>query len=560
MRLARIFAFLCGALALLVAGTNIGHASSFTCSSPGDLETAINGAQNTDNVLNVNPGTCTGGPFSIDKNHFTLNAPSGATINGQINVFAAGVTLSGLTIDGTGLSGPPDGVVVDAGQSVTLSNCTVQHWNSGVVVQLNGSAAISGGLIQSNVNGIAVQTAGSISVGWVPNFAPGASLPVEITGNTQSGIQLSGAGSALLNVLNIHANGMEGVYVSAGGSVTISSGTIDNNGSNGITASDNATVVFNTSFSGGSPTEIAGNGGAGIDLSGGSHVDIDQANIQTNTAQGISATGGGVGVFGGTIAGNGGGGLNLTHAAVKIRNTTISGNAGGPAIEAIFSTVDTKSSSFSVPATTPGQPAVFAYRSAVELDTDTVAGPGNANTLAVLGGSTMLLHATQITASDSVDPTVLVTDGSMVDSAGGNKIHNAAAADPAVAVANASTFHELTGPLAAFFAPSADDIIGTGQVQVQSNMELGTGSATSSSWAGNITVLQNSSFRMDGGMTITGTVTLGQSSNGFFNKVLGTNSVTKVTCAGTNTSHVGGPASVSPAVTIVTTGSGCYAF
>ena len=62
-----------------------------------------------------------------------------------------------------------------------------------------------------------------------------------------------------------------------------------------------------------------------------------------------------------------------------------------------------------------------------------------------------------------------------------------------------------------------DTITGNGSVQIESNMELGTGGTTPSSWTGIITVAQNSSLRMDGGITVTGAVKLTQASNGFFN-------------------------------------------
>jgi hypothetical protein len=562
MRLTRMLVPWCIALVLLVAGTNAGRATGFTCASPGDLQTAINSAQGSGNSLNV-AGTCTGGPFSISSNGFTLNAPGGAVINGQINVFAPNVTLSGLTIDGTGVSGGNEGVIAQAGSSVTLSNCTIEKWNDGVDVQLNASAAISGGIIKDNTSsGVFVGTGGGVSIGFVANFAPGQSLPVEITGNGMNGVTVSGSGNALLNALNIHANTDAGAQVSSGGNLSISSGTIANNGGDGIDIEDGSTVVFNTNaFGAASATSITGNGGNGIHMRGGGRLNVDQADIQNNATHGIDASDGvSVAIGGGTIAGNGKAGIKVGTATLKLEGTTISGNAGGPALMLILSSADTQSNTISVPVAL-GQPAIASYRSAINLDSATVTGPGNSYTLVAATGSTVLLHANSITGSDASHAMLYAIDDSAFESLGGNTIHSSSSGNPVVTVSNASTFHELTGPLAQYPA-SADSILGAGLVQMQSNIELGTGT-TPSSWTGNITVVQNSSVRLDGGLTVTGTVTLSQGSNGFFNRSSGgaNNAVTTVTCGGTGSSHVAGATFVTPAVTLAAAGApGCANF
>src|SRR5437016_5371195 len=106
MRLARIFALSCVAVALLAAGMRDGHATGSSVACPGqDLQSAINGLGLGNTTLTVT-GTCASGPtYGIRLNNVTLVAGmGGATINGQIGIQAAGVTLTGLTIDGTGLS------------------------------------------------------------------------------------------------------------------------------------------------------------------------------------------------------------------------------------------------------------------------------------------------------------------------------------------------------------------------------------------------------------------------------------------------------------------------
>jgi hypothetical protein len=370
---------------------------------------------------------------------------------------------------------------------------------------------------------------------------------------------------------NIHANTSGGMSIAHGAHANVVTGAIANNGGDGIDITD-AAVSFNTNYLGSaSPMAVTANSGDGIYIDSGI-LDIDQANIQSNVGGGpnnnagwgIEADDGAtVKVGAGTIASNSGGGINMDNGTVVyVEGTTISDNAGGPALQAPYSTAYLKSSTVSVPSTL-GQPAILAYHSALQLKSSMVTGPGDANTLAALGGSTVLLYQTSITASDAKDATVLASDGSTVDSVGGNTIQNAAAVDPAITISNASTFHESANSvLAHYFTPSADTIRGTGTVQVQSNLELGTGT-TASSWIGNITVLQNSSVRLDGGLTVTGSVILSQGSNGFFNKSSGgsNNSVTAtVMCLGTDSSHVAGQTFVTPPVTLVTTGVGCYAF
>ena len=101
-------------------------------------------------------------------------------------------------------------------------------------------------------------------------------------------------------------------------------------------------------------------------------------------------------------------------------------------------------------------------------------------------------------------------------------------------------------------------------------LQLGTGAATPSSWTGSIAVTQNSAFRMDGGMSISGAVTLQQGSNGFFDTDAGgLNVVTggvECPCTANAASHISAPQKVlrSPsgpqAVTIGAVSPDCLTF
>ena len=105
------------------------------------------------------------------------------------------------------------------------------------------------------------------------------------------------------------------------------------------------------------------------------------------------------------------------------------------------------------------------------------------------------------------------------------------------------------------YAQAADNAGGGGEVILQSTVDLGRGliaGSPSLSWttgSAGISVAQNSSFRLEGGVSIVGNVLLGQGSNGFFNRANGgTDNITGVSCffATVPASHVVGNAGVVP--------------
>jgi len=148
--------------------------------------------------------------------------------------------------------------------------------------------------------------------------------------------------------------------------------------------------------------------------------------------------------------------------------------------------------------------------------------------------------------------------------AGANTVTNAAMNGTAVEIDHSSSLMQLAAaPLLPEFAgapatqaSAADVITGAGLIQEQSSIDLGiglVGGAAGLVWNGSIVVSQNSSFRLSGGVSISGSVTLGQGSNGFFNLSRGgSNSVAGgVTCPWTSaaSSHVTAGA-LSPAAPI----------
>jgi hypothetical protein len=253
------------------------------------------------------------------------------------------------------------------------------------------------------------------------------------------------------------------------------------------------------------------------------------------------------------------GGICLQDGALaEITAATVQANARGPALSLIGAGANVTGGTFQSPL---GQtfPVVELANGKLNLLNATISGTGASNAIFASPGGSITMQNTTVSQSDAADATILIADDSALVSLGGNTISNSAANGIAVTVANVGTFHERN-ETAFGIALAKDTITGFGVVQVQSNMELGTGASVPSMWTGAITVQQNSSFRLDGGITITGGVTILQGSNGFFNKsVGGTNSAT-ITCAGTDSSHIAGANFVSPPVTLVTTGTGCYAF
>jgi hypothetical protein len=433
---------------------------------------------------------------------------------------------------------------------VNLANCTIQNWKgNGVFVGPRGGVWINGGTITSNTEAGLLVNGGQALLGDGPNGQAG-------------------------NPVTISSNGT-GITILAGGSATVVNGSIENNTNDGVDVTDRSSIVFSTD--GGAGTAITGNGGHGVLVAQGSNLTLGSGTVSNNGEYGIKLNYGSTGSIGSNITsgaagtatqitGNGYGGVIGNLSTITIDGATITGNTGGPAVQADGGAAIIKTATLS---SVSGQPTILGYGAGLGLFSDTVNGPTNASTLVALAGSKVTLQSSIITANDPHDPTVLSADGSTLDSFGGNTICTgtlgggctAAPGGIAITVANDSTFRQVSAAnLFGQMAPASDTIIGGGTVQVQSNMELGTGASVPSTWTGAITVQQNSSFRLDGGISISGGVSLIQGSNGFFNKsATGTNAVT-VTCAGTNSSHVAGASFVSPVVTLVTTGVGCYAF
>jgi hypothetical protein len=270
--------------------------------------------------------------------------------------------------------------------------------------------------------------------------------------------------------------------------------------------------------------------GSGIQVTGGSTVTMEGVQISGSSGCGLQINGPSM-VFaeyqGIEITGNSQGGVCLNDGAVLTGAIGVSDNGDGAAVTVIASTLDI-GGTVSVPAIDPTTnnplivPSIVATEGKLLLGEGSITGNGYASAISATAGTSIQMTYTTVMDADGTDPTILVADGSSLVSYGANTISNTATNGIAIEATNGSIFHQRTGlppgvDLRITPTTQADTITGMGSIQMESNFELGTGKSTPSTWNGSIAVSQNSSFRMRGGMTINGSVTLAQGSNGFFN-------------------------------------------
>jgi hypothetical protein len=146
------------------------------------------------------------------------------------------------------------------------------------------------------------------------------------------------------------------------------------------------------------------------------------------------------------------------------------------------------------------------------------------------GNSVALMQGSVFAAAGSSIATVEASSASAINLAGGNTICagtysgscSATSGGLAVQIDHIANLLQVSGSLFGYSA-AAETVVGGGLIEEQSNADLGVGlisSNPSMNWttgSAGIQAEQNSSFRLSGGVNITGTVQLGQGSNGFFN-------------------------------------------
>ena len=341
-----------------------------------------------------------------------------------------------------------------------------------------------------------------------------------------------------------------------GGHLVMTNAKITNGWRSGLVAGAKGTVVATqTTIEGQGAANIAGEAD-GIRVMQGSVLTLgdesgdgtvnaaDAVTVSDNAGNGIAALGNStVTVAGGMIQSNGANQLFLAGASEA----------------SLFGAQVTQTA----PAALPGNFAIQAVQSSkLLLAQGTSVESGNvAGGVLASSSSSLAMIGSSVVNNRESSPALEASGSSNVLLSGGNTVTNEAANGIAVEIDHSSSLMQtVIAPLSAEFAgvpvapvPAADTITGAGLIQEQSSIELGVGlvgGIAGLAWNGAISVMQNSAFRMSGGASISGSVTLGQGSNGFFNGANGgTNSVSGgITCPWVSvpSSHVAGAAKVSP--------------
>jgi hypothetical protein len=379
-----------------------------------------------------------------------------------------------------------------------------------------------------------------------------ASGPFTFGGSEVANLYVHDGASVAVENSQVSNGPLIGILVTRSSEVSVTAAAVSSNGlantgnttNMGILASSNATVSLGKS-DGSEPATIATNTGSGVVASDGSSLVIRAAAINGN-----ATAAGGNGLAQVALLGASSGFITGMNAS----GTTIAAPSGG-CCQAVSAT----------------------GASTLDIEQGAVI-TGNQNNAAIaLNSSTLLLEGAIVTSGLGAsspaksEATIHGTGNSVIALAGGNIVCfgalgvatpcNITAGGYALGIDHVSTLIQVSGSVLGY-ANAADTVGGGGNVLLQSTADLGIGlvsAAPSVAWnvgSTGIAVSQNSSFRLQGGVNITGTGTLGlnQGSNGFFNTVNGgTNVIAGGIICGFVTvpaAHVAGPGKVSPTPTV----------
>ena len=397
------------------------------------------------------------------------------------------------------------------------------------------------------------------------SFNPGDGIEGQVT--------ISGATTALLNGISLAGTDTDtgltsNVLVELGASAVISNSHIDNGQRIGVLVIGSASAAITNTF-------IEGNGVAGIAgqndglrVADGSTALLGTVNndgsINTAAAAVVdSNTGNGISVVGGSRLVIAGGGVGASGSIEAV--TPNSGDqiflAGG----SVAGLYDVQVSQTPFTASPSGFTIEEEGASALLLADATSVDPGiDSGGIAVRATSSLTMNGATVfgTGSNPALTVIEATGNSNVILAGGNTIGGNYGATTFQIDHSSSLVQMRPGGLLPAISgvpiagsTAAESISGPGLIQEQSSVDLGQGLVASSpslTWTGSITAAQNSSFRLSGGVHITGSVQLSQGSNGFFNLANGgANNVDGgVTCrfSSVAAAHVTGANSVVPNV------------
>jgi hypothetical protein len=417
----------------------------------------------------------------------------------------------------------------------------------------NALAAANPGTVLA-ITGICTQqvTASSVLQGGIvlTNHTGNPQQPLDTSDGIAGQIQIAGPIQVTINGISLQGAASDQGYPSLvavqGSTVTIVNAQLVDSWRDGLVVDSkgNATVLA---------TAISGNGAAGIagETDG---IRIEQGSALTLGAlddDGAITTADAV-----TVTNNAGNGIAAFGAsAITDAGSTIQSNgasqlliADGSAAKLIGTQVTQTAAS-----TQPGNFTIQAMQSSrvTLMQGASVAGGTVAGGVLAISSSSLMTVSSAI-ANDMALPALEASGGSNVLLSGGNTVTNSATGAVVEIDHSSSLMQIAVAPLSAEFAgvpataaSAVDTVTGAGLIQEQSSIDLGiglVGGLAGLVWNGSITVAQNSSFRLSGGVSISGSVTLTQGSNGFFNVTKGgTNTVTAgVSCPWTAvpSSHV----------------------
>jgi hypothetical protein len=366
-----------------------------------------------------------------------------------------------------------------------------------------------------------------------------------------------GAVVAFLNA-NIEGSLTAGAFLTRGASLSATSADISANGqsglsgpfSSGIFAESGSSVRLGTP-SGTLPVTVAGNGKSGGGCPGFGILLTQNASLDS-----FAATIGGAGTASDDTSQNTCGQILMeTGSSARLEGNTITQTtANVPAIQALAS------SSF--------------ITTANAVPTNTTISAGNNGAILLGGAASAVLNSSAVSSTGTGQATVEASASSTFVLAGGNNVSNATTGGIVFQMDHSSSIVQI--PAHQFgFTDTADSLTGSAFIQVQSSADLGIGlisAAPSLTWSvpsGDcILVQQNSSFRLSGGIAITGapaatcvlngnntstTIVIQQESNAFFNLghggTLAISGGGGVSCVFTSfpNAHVNGKGNISPA-------------
>jgi uncharacterized repeat protein (TIGR01451 family) len=318
-----------GGTGAVVAGCFIGTNSSGTASfSPAG----------TVGIEVIASGATIGGSTPADRNLISGNSTAGVYLNtGSVSTTVIGNYI-GTDKSGTAATtGQPIGVRVSTSSNAIgtalAPNVISGNTAEGVLIDAGSGNTVKANRIGTNALGTgAVANGTGVLVG-------GASLPIAntiggsfgegnlISGNTNYGVQVSGAGGSTaiaqntlgVSVTNTAVPNGTGISLSSAGSAnTISANEIGGNSGDAIAILGATNTSINSNDIGIVNAVTAGNGGRGIYVSSGSAITISSNTIQNNTGNGIDIDGPtGVNIYSNAVSLNGTVGIDLHASAIN---------------------------------------------------------------------------------------------------------------------------------------------------------------------------------------------------------------------------------------------------